>query len=98
MAMPEQLMAQQAVIFLHRIILKKTPAQIYELLEFQARSYLSAAPGLIYKTNTMRRDRSMINKTVRIYAKFPKHVMFFPEFHFVKYAKHWNIDTSKNYT
>ena len=96
MAMPEQLVAQRAMIFVHRVILTQRPLEIFNLLEFPMRSMISNAPRIKEISSTRRRDRSMIHESVRIYANLPKGVNELPIANFIKYVKKAKINTDKN--
>ena len=95
---PHQLLAQQTVTFVHRFINRQTPPQLYNLIEFPARSERTNAPRLVDPPTSRRGERTLLFEGVRIYANIPKSVRELPEKLFNNHIKCHNIDISKNPT
>ena len=98
MPTPHQLVAQQAVLFVHRVISRQIPAQIFELLEFPARSSRITAPRLAILPRTHKGERSFIFEAVRVYANIDKSARELPEYLFIRYIKTHSINLAKNPT
>ena len=95
---PHQLIAQQTVSFIHRVITKQKPVQIFNLIEFPARNVRDSAPRLIHLPRTKKGERTLIFEGIRVYANLPKTVRDLPEKMFINHVKEHKIDLTKNPT
>ena len=95
---PDQLIAQSAVIFIHRVICRKIPKQIYDQLEFPAHSSQLTAPRVKHKPQTGHQERATLNEAVRIYSNLSPLVRDLPEYMFIQHVKSGRISIEPNPT
>ena len=70
--MPREVLAQNTVIFMHKIHFTKSPPQLYSMYRYPVRSWLSTRPTPRSVPNTERSKRGMMYAGVKLLQRIPE--------------------------
>ena len=96
MPSPMQLIAQNSMMFIHRVITNGRPKQVFKEMEFPASNIRNNAPRLVVAAKSKHFERTMLFESIRVYSNLSPLVRELLMKHFSKHIKLWKISLEPN--